>query len=252
MTIFVPKKLVIVLALLVVAALLTLYALRTDTGVPLARTVETRGSRVLGTRVDVAGAKMEGSGAVSLSGLEVANPAGFSKGDMIRVGKISVQADPSTRVVKRVDLEDIEALIEFQGTRSNFEMVSERVARTAAREADGSTTASGDTVKSPEVGASDSTKGGKAPRDDWRVEQINVGGAKVSVRAEWTTKTYELETGGFTLGPLNAGTDDLVRAVMTRFIDKILVSAADSVDDVRTKALLTEKLKALRARLSPS
>ncbi|MGA8260921.1 MAG: hypothetical protein WB783_11960 [Arenicellales bacterium] len=252
MTIVIPKRLVVVLALVVIAVLLAFHTLKRNTSESVARTVEVRGSRVLGTRVDVSGAETHASGAVALSGLVVANPAGFGKGDMISVRRISVQADPSTRVVKRIDLEGVEALIEFQGTRSNFEMVSERVARAAAREADGRTAASGNTSESQQGGASSNAGGGEAPRDDWRVEQVDISGAKVSVRADWTSKTYELRTDGFSIGPLNAGTDDLVRAVMTRFVDKVLVSAAASVDDERVKALLEQKLEALRARLTPS
>lgn len=252
MTIVIPKRLVVALALVVIAALLAFHMLKRNTSESLARIVETRGSRILGTRVNVSGTEAHASGAVALSGLVVANPAGFGKGDMISIRQISVQADPSTRVVKRVDLKGIKALIEFQGTRSNFEMVSERVARTAARKTDGGAAVSGNTSEPRQGGASSSVGGGKATRDDWRVEQVDIGGAKVSVRADWTSKSYELRTDGFFIGPLNAGTDDLVRAVMTRFVDKVLVSAAASVDNERVKALLEQKLKALRATLTPS
>lgn len=250
MTIVIPKKLVLALLLVAVAGLTAFYVLEKDSAESLVRVVETRGSRVLGTRVNVAGAKIgRRAENVALDGLEVANPPGFGKGPMISISRIDVRTDPAARVLWAVKLTGVEVLIEFRGTESNLEMLGERVTRSAANKVSGAphtggASTAGATAEKPPGGGA-----GTPASDGWRIRRVDFSPVRVSVRADWTKKAFEMETGAFSIQPLDAGTDDLVRAIATRFIDKVLISAAREAKNERVRQLLMSKVEKLRARL---
>lgn len=240
--------------ILLVAAAALLWAIRlyeNDAEVSLQEEIESRGSRILGTRVDVGDITVNwNAGRLSLADLSVASPGGFSGQDMISVDSVEADLDFETRVIDRITLRGVEAVIEFRGARSNFQTMGDRVARRSAGDdvaggsADGGDAGEGDSR--PEADAA----GGVAP-DDWRVESIEFDGVRVRVQADWTSKAVEFDAGGFSIDALDAGTEDLARAVTVRFLDRVLVSAADRVDNDRLRNALLEKAEALRTRLRP-
>lgn len=241
------KRMIGALLLVAAAALAAIHLLENDTTASVLETIEARGSRVLGTRVDVSGAQVDwDAGDLSLSGLVVANPGGFSNQDMISVDKIDVQLDPGTRVIREIALHGVRAVVEFRGSRSNFETMNRRVAGNAAA------SPAADDMKKTESPAGDSkdahSGGGEGVRDDWRIERISMDGIRVSIQADWTSKVFETETDGLVLESLDAGADDLARAVVTRFMYKALATAARQVDDRRLKQILESKASELRGR----
>jgi len=247
------KKSIIVLVVVLAAALWSIQLYREDAAVSLIETMESRGSRVLGTRVDIADAYVDwDSGEVTLSDMVVANPGGFSNRNMINVDTVEARVDAAQRVVERVRFSGVHALIEFRGARSNFEAVGDRVARGAAASGDaaGSATDTEDSGQSDEPAEQDGdSDGGNASRDDWRVESVEIAGIQVEVAADWTSDTIEVDAGGLSIDALDAGADDLVRTVAARFLDRALISAAEQVDNERLRESLMDKAEELRAGL---
>lgn len=244
------SKKIIVLLVALVALLWAIQLYKDDAEMSLLEKVESRGSRVLGTRLDVDDAYVDwASGEISLSRLVVANPGGFSNANMISVDAIEARADFESRVIDRVRLSGVDAVIEFRGARSNFETVGDRMAKRAA--GDGAAAGNG---QDGEREASDaSTESGAAeapPRDDWVVESIEFVDIHVRVTADWSSREFDFDAGGLSIESLDAGTDDLVRAVAIRFLDRVLVSAANQAEDDRLKESLMEKAEALRAKQS--
>lgn len=233
-------KMIGVLLVLALVAVGVMYALEDDLSSSMIETVEARASRVLGTRVDVSDARVDwDAGTVSLSGLVVANPGGFSNQDMISVDEIDARLEPGARVVKEVALHGVRAVVEFRGSRSNFEAIDARIAdsaetATATAKDDAGEAAAADAGKADVESAAESRAG-------WRVERIAVDGVQVSVQADWTSKVFEMKTAGLVMESLDAGTDDLVRAVATRFLYQVLATAARDVDDHRLREILQRK-----------
>lgn len=247
------KTIVVVLAALV-ALLWAIELYRNDVGLSLLEAMESRGSRVLGTRVDIADANVDrDSGEVSLAGLEVANPGGFSNREMLTVDAVAVHADFGARIIERIRLSGVNALLEFRGARSNFQTVGERIAASDKVEE----AAAGDVARQADSEAASAgqadTAGADAPvRDDWVVADVEFVAIHVTVRADWTSEVVDFDAGGLSVSGLDAGTDDLVRAVAARFLHRVLASAAERVDDARLAEALREKARELRADFSAS
>lgn len=244
------RKTIIVLLVAVAALLWAIQVYRDDTEMLLREAVESRGSRVLGTRVDVGDAAVDlDGGRVSLSGLVVANPGGFSNRNMISVETMEVHGDFGARVIHRVVLSGVDTIIEFRGARSNFETLGDRVASRAADDA----VAAGDEEAGDEedVDASgDGEAGEEAPRDDWQVESIQFESIRVRVEADWSSDVVDFDAGGLSIDSLDAGADALARTVLIRFLDRVLMSAAEQVDDDRLREGLMERARELRDRVS--
>lgn len=246
------KKSMIVLLVAVIVLFWTLQLYREDAELSLREEIEARGSRILGTRLNVGAVSVDWSGGnISLSELVVASPGGFSSGDMISVDKVDGRADFGARVIDRLTLSGVNTVIEFRGARSNFETIADRIARRAA--GDDASTGSGQAGAGEEAGDSgeETGAGEESPRDDWQVENVEFGGIRVRVQADWTSDVLDFDVGGFSIEGLDAGTDDLARAVTVRFLDRVLMSAANQVDDERLREALMEKAEDLRNRLRP-
>lgn len=240
------KKTIFLLLAAAILAVWTINLVEHEVGATLGETVEAHGSRVLGTRVDVSDATLDsGGGSLSISGLVVANPGGFSDQEMIRVDSIDIQVDPGAGVIERIGLAGVATLVEFRGARNNFEELGNRVAsRTEDRR-------SADDAQQDEAGGpGDDEAGQDAVPDDWRIERVEIDGIRVTVQADWTSDVMEYETDELLLEDLDGGTDALMRTVTVRFLDEVLVSAAEQVDDDRIADRLMEEADELRARLA--
>lgn len=249
MTIRLPKKLILALAVGFLGALAASYFLKNDTADALARTIETRGSHVLGARVSVADVDADwDGGGIALSGLTIANPGGFSKRDMLRIDKVTLSGDLGDRVIRQIRLQGVRAMIEFRGTRTNIESLYRRIAVAAAAQAPAASGGSEGSGSESEERSDDHTGGGSTASDEWRIERIQTGDIRVVVRADWSPKALRFKSDGMTVESLDAGTDDLVRALATRLLDRVLITAARKADDDRLRKVLMEKVEALRAR----
>lgn len=253
MKILKSKKFVLVLLLALAALFAGLELYRDDAGLSLGETIETRGSRILGTRLTVGDVSLDsGGGRIVLSDLALANPGGFASSDMISVNSVEMRLDRDSRVIERMTFSGVAAVIELRGARGNFENLADRVAKRATRNSGAG--ASGGTGEDEETGRSanpvereDGAADGQTPaRDDWRVNQVEFDRIGVRVQADWTPEVLEFDAGGLSVGPLDAGADDLARAVAVQFLHRVLVSAAEQVDDERLKAGLLDRARALR------
>ncbi len=239
-----PKSKTIIVGLLSAAVLLgALELYRDDTEVSLGEEIESRGSRLLGTRLTVGDVSLDrDAGRIILSGLTVANPGGFSSGDMISVDSVAMQIDRDARDIERMSFSGVAALVEFRGARGNFENLADRVAKRVKR--DPGAAASGDTDDEEgtdrnvdETDREEDDAHGEAPaRDDWRVHKVEFDRIGVRVQADWTSEVLEFDAGGLSIDQLDAGADDLARAVAVQFLHRVLVSAANQVDDERLEA----------------
>jgi len=244
------KKTVVVLIVAAAALLWAVNLYKDEAELSLLERIESRGSRVLGARLDVGDVTADWDGGrLSMSALVLANPGGFSSSDMVTVDRVEARADFAARVIETITLDGVAVLIEFRGGRSNFETLADR----AARRTDETEAAGGGEVDpaAEDEAAPEEESGGLPARDDWRIETVEFGDARVRVQTDWTSDVIEQEVAGFTIEGLDAGTDDLARAVTVRFLDRILVSAADRVDNERLREILLEKSGELRAGLQP-
>lgn len=246
------RKSIIVLLVAVIVLFWALQLYRDDAELSLQEEIEARGSRILGTRLNVGAVSVDwGDGKISLSKLVVASPGGFSNRDMISVDKVDGRADFGARVIERLTLSGVSTVIEFRGARSNFETIADRITRRAVGE--DAPAGSGQAGAGEEVGDSgeETGAGEESPRDDWQVENVEFGRIRVRVQADWTSDVLDFDVGGLSIEKLNAGTDDLARVVTVRFLDRVLMSAANQVDDERLQEALMEKAEDLRNRLRP-
>lgn len=247
------RKSIIVLLVAVVALFWALQLYRDDAELSLREEIEARGSRILGTRLKVGAVSLDWSGGrISLSELVVASPGGFSSPDMISVNRVDGRADFGARVIDRLTLGGVNAVIEFRGASSNFETIADRIARRAADGGTAGGSGQADVAEQADDPEDETEAGEPSPRDDWQVEHVEFSGVRVRIQADWTSEVLDFEVGDFAIEGLNAGTDDLARAVTARFLDQVLVAAADQVDDERLRETLMEKAGDLRDRLRPA
>lgn len=235
--------------LIVVVAVIALAAkwLSDGTAVPFGSVVERHGSDALGTRVDVENAHIDpADGSFSVQGLEIANPGGFSDGNMITISSIRAEGDLKAGVVRTLQFKDIDALIEFRGADSNFEEIGDRVSANT-RDAGNAATAE-DTENEgggDEQGGKDADDESPFP-DEWRLDTVSFDEIRVTVRADWTSKQTTFEAGSLKLEKLDGKKDDLVRSVVTGFLAGVLSDGARQVEDNRLKKALEERARALR------
>ncbi|WP_029896492.1 AsmA family protein [Desulfohalovibrio reitneri] len=118
------KKILAVIAVIVVAAVLVLYF---QLNTIVERGVETVGSKTLKTAVALDGASLSlFSGSGEINGLTVANPEGFSDKSAIRLGSAAVGVDigsilSDTIIVEQVRITDPAILLETGDQGSNLD-----------------------------------------------------------------------------------------------------------------------------------
>lgn len=238
------KTALMVLVVLVVAAA-AVWLMREEPGRILAETVESRGSRLLGTRVDVEDLSVSrDSGAVAASGLSVANPPGFSDADLLNVDSVDARVLFDRRVVEHVTFEGIRALVEFRGASNNFEEVGERVTEDAAG-------ADGDPDRKEDAAGEEAANGGPDDEaaDEWLFERVAFRNIQVTVQADWTAETIELAPDDLELRDVEGETDQVARRAVVAFLESVLLSAADRASDERLSESLRERAAELRERL---
>lgn len=240
------SKSIVVILLIAVVCAAAVMLMRDDMRISLAASVENHGSRVLGTRVDVEDATIDwDAGAASVTNLEIANPGGFSDQNMISIASVSARGDLDGGVVEELVFEGIDALIEFRGARSNFEVVGER----AADNAGGSAEADDDGAAPAETNTGEDPDSGSTTPDTWRVETAGFENIRVRVQADWTDEQVDYDAGRLSLEDLSGRPDDLTIRLIARFLGDVMSAGAEQVDDSRLRESLAERASALQERM---
>lgn len=126
------KKLILILSLLLIMVGVAVVYLASNLDAIAKRAIESAGTNALGTavRVDNVSIDLAGGSAI-LSGFTVANPSGFSNGDMMRFDELRVAIDIRSLNSDVIRINNISSvnpyvLFEMRGGRSNFDAVRER------------------------------------------------------------------------------------------------------------------------------
>lgn len=115
------KKILIVLALVIVliGVASTIFISKLD-GV-IADAIKKHGSEALGTSVSVSAVKTNLSeGSIIISGLNIANPSGYSQKNAFNMGEFSTTVDYEKREIAEVVLRNASINAELKGAQSNF------------------------------------------------------------------------------------------------------------------------------------
>jgi len=127
------KKLVIVLAGLVIVVAVVIYIVIANLGSIIVAIVEEVGTEVTKVEVELEGANVSfTSGKGSLSGLSVGNPAGFKTDDAFELEEVSVTVDTASLdkdiiVVKSVVIDKPHVTYEFGDKGSNIDQIQKNV-----------------------------------------------------------------------------------------------------------------------------
>lgn len=211
----------------------------------LVQQIEARGSRMLGTRVEVGSMSVSRSdGQLSASELSVANPSGFSNANMIRIERVNAGGDIEARLIDSMTFDGVHALIEFQGTSNNFEEVGERVDRDEARARQEEAAAESD----DEADEGDDGQGADEETDagDWYFKRLAFNQIRVTARADWTDEVVEYDADDLVLEDVEGSSDEVARRAVVEFLNEVLLSAARQAGNERLRDNLQEKAEELR------
>jgi hypothetical protein len=197
--------------------------------------IEEAGTDSVGTAVKVAGVKVNlREGTAVISGLTVANPAGFSPEPLLMLATIRVAVDTASLtkdvyIIKDVVVEGVRVLAEQKGSGTNVQALV-------------------DGMPEDDAGASESG-GGSADETRLAVEQINVAAGQMELRSEqFGAREIELTSIRLTnLGSAEKGltTAELSDAVSDQLLGQIktaVAKAASAYLQDEAKARLKEKL----------
>lgn len=242
------KNIVVALVVVGIAAIAAYRYFQENPATVLIQQIESRGSRMLGTRVEVGNMSVSRSdGQLSVSELTVANPSGFSNANMIRVERVDAGGDIEARLIDSMTFHGIHALIEFQGTSNNFEEVGERVGsdEERTRQEDESDEA-GDDSEEGEDGQGAEEDGDSG---DWFFERLAFNEIRVTARADWTDEVVEYDADDLVLEDVEGSSDEVARRAVVEFLNEVLLSAARQAGNERLRDNLQEKAEDLRERL---
>lgn len=178
--------------------------------------VEEYGTELTGTQVSLESVTLslsEGRG--TFRGLRVANPAGFTPGDAVRVGEITLQLDVSSVqsnpvVLPEVSLRDVFVLYERNAAGAgNLETIRDHVS------------ASGGGAGEP---------GSEGTQRRFRIDKLHWNQGRLSVRVPQRPEPFELELPALEMaavgGPSGAPPDELGRLILQRFLENTIRVAA--------------------------
>jgi len=128
------KKIILIVALAVVALLVTLaVVVHLWAGSAVKFGIETAATKKLevGVSVDEVDLKIL-RGQITLSRLEIDNPSGYQYDQMLGIGKIFVKADTGsllsdTAVIEQIKIDDVNVVLEQKGMTNNLQEVLKRV-----------------------------------------------------------------------------------------------------------------------------
>lgn len=172
------------------------------------RAIETAGSDALGTavRVDAVAIDLTG-GTATLSGFTVANPAGFSRQDMIRFDELRVAIDIASLSDDTIRITSISSvnpylLYEMQGTRSNVDAVRERF---------------------PPAETPDEPTG--APLR-LAIDEVRIDGIQGALQADQLPRTVRVELGDIRLPPAEGTPEEIARQLARPLLNQLASNAS--------------------------
>lgn len=219
---------VLVLILAVVGA--GVYLLQNLDGI-VKEVIEKVGSDVTGTSVRVAEVKIDlQGGAATLAGLTIANPAGFSKGNLFAMKAIKVVIDVASMtrpvyVINEVSVSGVQVLAEQKGSKTNIQALLDGMSQSGAE--DGSTAGDSGEVK-------------------LAIQQISFDDGGAELRSD-TLGNHNVSLPGFKLKSIGSANDgktptEVGVAIATQLSSQIASAVSDAFSDIAKQAA-KEKLR---------
>lgn len=118
------KIFIALLALIIIGGAGAAYFISQNLDSFIAKTIEEEGTASLGSKVTVASVVTDlVNGKASISGLNVANPAGFTNDYAIELNSFSAEVDYATQTIKKITINKPIINAELKGDKSNFEVL---------------------------------------------------------------------------------------------------------------------------------
>ena len=131
------KILFALLLLIVVAGLGATYFITQNLDSLIAKIIEEEGTSKLNTPVSVSGVITKlTEGKASISGINIANPAGYSSANAVSLNSIAADVDYSTQVIKSITINQPIINAELKGSSSNFQELLNNIPESADEEDD--------------------------------------------------------------------------------------------------------------------
>ncbi|MCH2191597.1 MAG: hypothetical protein MK188_11795 [Gammaproteobacteria bacterium] len=129
------KKILLVLLALVVAAAVGLYIFAGKLDGLIKEAIETEGTAALGSQVSVASVVTDfQQGRAEISGLTIANPAGYQSAHAIELSNFAAEVDYADQTVKEIIINQPVINAEQKGKRNNFQDLLDGIPETATEE----------------------------------------------------------------------------------------------------------------------
>lgn len=215
------KKLILILSLLLIMVGVGAVYLFTNMDSIAKRAIETAGSNALGTAVRVQSVSLDlVGGSATLSGFTVANPSGFSNGDMMRFDELRVAIDIRSLNSDVIRINSITSvnpyvLFEMGGGRSNFDAVRERFPpqEPAAEPVDGPVIA---------------------------INEIVINGIQGAVQADPLPRPVNVSLGNVSIPPVEGTPEVLARQIARPLLTQLARNATAALGQVTSDALESE------------
>ncbi len=196
--------------------------------------IEQVGSDVMGTEIRVREVKVDlQEGSAALSGLTVANPVGFSDGNLFTMEAINVAIDVASLtstvyVINEISVMGAQVLVEQRGTQTNVQSLLDGM---------------------PESEAFDGAAASDSADVELAIKRIKFADGSLELRSD-TLGNHDLSLPGFNLKRIGSATDgktpDEVGAEIALQLTSLVASTvSDAIADIagqRAKTKLREKL----------
>jgi hypothetical protein len=215
------KKLFLMLSLLLIMVGVGAVYLVTNMDSIAKRAIETAGSNALGTAVRVQSVSLDlVGGSATLYGFTVANPSGFSNGDMMRFDELRIAIDIrslNSDVIRINSTTSVNpyVLYEVRGGRSNFDAVRERFP--------------------PQELATESEDGPVIA-----INKIVINGIQGAVQADPMPRPVDVSLGNVSIPPVEGTPEVLARQIARPLLTQLAHNASAALSRVAADALEAE------------
>lgn len=232
-----------IVAIIIVSAVIVGFGLSKINGI-VKDIIETTGTETTLTKVLVGGVDIkitEGSGAIT--GLSIANPAGYTDGKLLSVGKAALQIDlesltKNVKVIKKIDVSGVKLLAEQKNiSDTNIQALLKNIEKST-----------------PSSGGDKSASSSSGEDVRLMIESLQFGESQITLKSEqygeklitlpaYTQKNIGNKTSGLTPEQLS---DVIIKSLLNK-VEKVVKrsireEAKDKVEE-KVKEKLTEKLK---------
>ena len=225
------KNYLISFGVIFVVVVLVLFVIFTNLGMIVERSIETYGSRILGTEVTVDKvALFPRAGKASITGLTIANPSGYSEVNAFELTEITAKVDFQTETIKEILIKQPVINIEVVGGDSNIQVIADH---TKAYQAGGGKQSPGQDDKDPVI---------------LNIELIRIESAQATMATDFSDKTYKFRIDELELHQLRGTREEVASQISRQFLQHVAHQASIEIlkEKARTKAgKLGEKLQDL-------